>query len=38
MSKICPDTNLQNMGGTFCKFVFFDGHTYIRVKNRVKKT
>ena len=20
--KICPDINLQNVGGTFCKFVF----------------
>ena len=22
MPKICPDINLQNVGGVFCKFVF----------------
>jgi len=22
MSKLCPDINLHNVGGTFCKFVF----------------
>ena len=39
MSKMCPDTNLQNVGGGHsANLCFYDRHTYNRVKNRVKKT